>query len=115
MRHFLILTFLLQVSTAAASGLFGNNKADDVFAVKQLDGKQLVVEGAAKNLKAGDTLYSQKSPFKFTVTEVKGNTITLSLPDRHELKEGMSLLRMPTDPIKKALDTEAKLKQALEE
>jgi hypothetical protein len=115
MKYALILTFLLQISTASANGLFGNNKVDDVFAIKQLEGKQLVATGAPKGLKPGDILYSQKSPFKFTVTEVKGNSVTLTLPERHELKEGMSLLRMPTAPIKKAIETEARLKQALEE
>ena len=115
MKYALILTLLLQATSASANGLFGNNKADDVFAIKQLEGRQLVVEGTPKSLKSGDHLYSPKSPFKFTVTDVKGNSITLALPERHELKEGMSLLRSPTAPIKKALETEAKLKQAIEE
>lgn len=115
MRLLLILTLLLPVPDAMANALFGKNKVDDTFAIKTLDAKQAVLEGTPKGLKAGDLLYSNKSPFKFTVTEVKGNTVTVAIPERHELKADMSLLRLPTDPIKKAIDTEAKLKQALED
>jgi len=114
MRALLILTLLLSMPTAQAS-LFGKNKADDSFAIKSVAGSQAVTQGNPKDLKAGDILYSNKSPFKFTVSEVKGSTVTVALPERHELKVGMALLRMPTDPIKKAIDTEERLKRALED
>ncbi len=116
MRIFLVFALLLQVSSVAmASGLFGNNKADDSFAVKSIEGRQAILEGKPKDLKVGDSLYFMRSPFKFTVSSVKGNTVTVTLPESHTLAEGNALLRFPNDAIKKNIQTESRLKQALEE
>lgn len=108
------LVALLSLGQAQADGIFGKNKVDDTFNVKTIEGSKAVAEGTVKDLKAGDSLYFVKNPFKVTVTEVKGKEVTVQLPEGHDLKLGMSLLRFPTEPIKKALDTVTKLK-ALEE
>jgi len=114
-RIFLILACLLQAPLADAQGLFGNNKKDDSFAVKAIDGRSATVEGASKDLKAGDTLYYNRSPFHFIISEVKGQQITIELPEKHELAVGRALLRFPTDAIKKSIETEARLKRVFEE
>ena len=110
----LFLATFFSLGQAQAEGIFGKNKVDDTFNVKSIEGSKATVEGTVKDLKVGDSLYFVKNPFKVTVTEVKGKEVTVQLPEGHELKNGMSLLRFPTEPIKKALDTVTKLK-ALEE
>ena len=115
MRYFLLLALLLASPAAMASGVFGNNKMDDSFSVVSVENGQATLTGTPKSLKAGDTLYFIRSPFQFKVTEVKGDKVTVALPDRHDLAKGAALLRFPTEPIKKGIDTEAKLKRALEE
>ena len=114
---FLRLMIVVQcvlISSAWGSGLSGN-KIDDMFVVKSIAGKSAVTEGTAKGLKEGDILYFARSPFKFTVTAVKGNQVTVALPDNHDLAVGQSLMRNLTEQVKKSLDTESRLKQALEE
>lgn len=115
MRTLLILTLLFQLNAARADGLFGKNKAGDSFAVKAVEASQATLEGTPEDLKVGDTLYFTRSPFKFTVTGIKGNQVTVALPPSHSLTVGAALLRYSNDNIKKNMQTESKLKQALED
>ena len=89
--------------------------AADDFTVKQVKGRAAVLEGSAKGLKVGDMLYFARSPFKFTVAAVKGNLVTITLPEKNDLAVGNAVLRTPTEQIKKSLETQSRLKQALEE
>ena len=107
--------FLLAPHFAQADGLFGGNKIDDVFTVKKIAGKEATLEGDVKNLKAGDTLFFNRSPFRFKVTAAAGNQVTIALPEKQDLAVGNSLVRKETDAMKKASDTEGRLKQALDE
>jgi len=111
----LALLFSFTPTAANAGGLFGGNTIDDVFTVKAMDSKQATLEGAPKGLKTGDSLYFARSPFKFAVTAVTGNKVTIALPDKNDLAVGNTLMRKETDAIKKAIDTEGRLKQALDE
>lgn len=114
MRAF-ILCFSLLLAPLGAHALLGGNTAEDSFAVKSVEGRQAQLEGTVKDLKVGDTLYFVRSPFKFTVTAVSGNKVTVALPDNHGINPGHALLRHPNEMIKKGMATENKLKQALEE
>ncbi|MGZ3651096.1 MAG: hypothetical protein ACXVB9_20770 [Bdellovibrionota bacterium] len=114
MKHILAALFFVSLP-AFAGGMFGNNTLDDMFTVKKIEGKQATLEGASKGLKAGDLLYFARSPFKFTVTGVAGNQITIALPEKQDLAVGNNLMRKENDQVKKAIETESKLKQALEE
>jgi hypothetical protein len=109
------LLFILAPHFAQAGGLFGGNSLDDVFKVTKLEGKEATTEGTPKDLKAGDWLYFARSPFKFKVTAVTGNKVTIALPEKHDLGIGQTLVRKETDAMKKAIDTEGRLKQALDE
>lgn len=111
----LALLFAFTPTASNAGGLFGGNTIDDVFTVKSMEGKQAKLEGTPKGLKAGDTLYFARSPFKFTVTAVSGNQVTIALPGTQDLAVGNTLMRKEPDTVKKALDTEGRLKQALDE
>ena len=110
---FFCLTVLFPAQSFASA--FAGNTLDDMFSVKSIDEKEAVLEGNPKNLKEGDLLYFVRSPFKFPVTSVKGNKVTVSLPRGNDLAKGNTLMRHPTEQVKKALDTESRLKQALEE
>ncbi len=114
---FIRLMFLVQClcATTAFGSSFTGNKVDDMFTIKSISGKTAVTEGAAKGLKAGDSLYFARSPFKFTVTEVKGNQVTVAIPETNDLAVGQTMMRNITEGVKKSLDTEGRLKQALEE
>jgi hypothetical protein len=87
----------------------------DSFVVKSVGNGSAVVSGEAKGLKAGDSLYYARSPFRFTVTEVKGSQITIALPSSHDLKPDTMLLRSSNESIQKNMETEMKLKRALED
>lgn len=110
MKLFAFLFLLLPFVSYA-----GDNTLDDAFRVKSIKGQQAVVEGKSKDLKSGDILYFGRSPFKFTVDSVSGGLITINLPPSHDLQVGNTLVRNPTDSILKSIDTEKKLKTALEE
>lgn len=114
MKTVLAALILALFTLPAHAGLFGGG-IDDDFTVKTLDGKTATLEGQAKTLKEGDLLYFVRSPYNFTITAVKGNTVTIALPEKQDLKVGNVLSRKETDQIKKAIETEKKLKQALEE
>ncbi len=103
------------LAPSAWGSSFAGNKVDDMFIVKSMVDKSATLEGAPKSLKEGDTLYFSRSPFKFTVTAVKGSQVTVGLPDNHDLAVGQSLMRNITPQVKKSLETESRLKQALEE
>lgn len=111
---FWLATYLVAPVTSFASA-FGGNSLRDVFTVRKIEGKRAVTEGAPEGLKEGDSLYFARSPFKFTVVSVEGSQVTVALPDKSDLKVGQTLIRNPNDQIKKALNTEKRLKQALEE
>ena len=96
-------------------GRAANNTIDDLFTVKRLEAKEAELEGSPKGLKAGDPLYFARSPFKFTVTAVSGKKVTIALPEKHDLSVGNTLMRHLTDTVIKSLDTEIRIKQALEE
>lgn len=113
MRHFFKLLLLSLFISQASFAM--ENTIDDMFNVKEVNGKTAIAEGKVKSLKAGDKIYFVRSPFVFNITAVKGNQITVEVPANSDLAAGMSLVRNPTDAIKKGIDTEAKLKQALQE
>jgi hypothetical protein len=115
MRILVLLALFLQMSLPAMAGIFGNNKVEDSFSVKSVEGSQAVVTGKPAGLKVGDYLYFNRSPFRFQVTAIEGNDVTVALPERHDLKPGFALLRNPNDQIKKSISTESRLKKALEE
>lgn len=119
-RRFLIfsiqfLAFCALSSALAFGSAFSGNTIDDLFTVKKIEGKQATVEGKAKGLKEGDSLYFARAPYKFTVTAVKGDQVTIALPDTHDLAVGQALMRNMTDVVKRYLNTEKRLKQAMEE
>ena len=114
MRTLAILMLLLQMPLAQAN-MFGDNKVDDSFAVKSVEGAEAVLSGKPKDLKVGDMLYINRSPFQFKVTAITGDKVTVALPERHDLKVGNALLRRASDQIKKSIDTENRLKKALED
>jgi len=109
------LPFFALLPSLALASAFSGNTIDDLFTVKKIEAKQATLEGQAKTLKEGDTLYFARSPYKFTITSVKGNVVTIALPDGHDLAVGQNLMRNITGHVKQALDTEKRLKQALEE
>ena len=115
MRIFVLFALLAQMPLAMAGGIFGNNKIEDSFPVKSIEGNQAVLSGAPNGLKAGDKLYFNRSPFRFTVTAVEGNKITVALPDKNDLKVGNALLRHSNPQIDKSISTEERLKKALED
>lgn len=94
---------------------FAGNTIDDMLTVKKVEGQQAVLEGKTAGLKAGDKLYYYRSPFQFPITAVNGNQVTVTLPANSEITAGQNMVRQPTDSMKKAMDTEEKLKKALEE
>jgi hypothetical protein len=114
MRIILLLALLLQGPLAMA-GIFGNNTMEDSFAVKKVENGKAVVEGTPKDLKVGDDLYFVKSPFHFKVTAIEGNKVTVAVPGDSKLVVGNALLRHDNPQIRKNIDTEKRLKQALEE
>jgi hypothetical protein len=99
---------------AAHAGLFGSS-VDDLLTVKKLEGKQAILEGSSEGLKAGDSVYFARSPYHFTVTAVQGGQVTIALPEKNDLAVGNTLMRHENDQVKRAIDTERRLKQALEE
>jgi hypothetical protein len=115
MRLLLLLIIFFQSPLADAQGLFGNNKKDDSFAIRSIEDGKAKLQGIPKDLKAGDMLYYNRSPFQFKVLEVSGTEVVIALPARHELRVGTALLRNATDPIKKSIQTESRLRQALED
>lgn len=109
------IALLLATLPAHAGSLFGDNKIDDIFTVRSIQGTSATLEGTPKDLKAGDQLFFARSPFKFAVTAVKGSEITIALPEKQDLEIGNSLMRKENDQVKRAMDTEKRLKQALDE
>lgn len=85
------------------------------FVVKDIQAKQAILEGKAKDIKLGDKLYSNKSPFEFVVSSVKDTTVTISVSNPGSLAVGNTLVKTPTEGIKKAMATEKRLKQTLDE
>jgi hypothetical protein len=110
-----LVCLLAILPLVAHAGLFGNNTTDDIFTVKKVDAKDATAEGTPKDLKVGDMLYFARSPYQFRVLEVKGNMVRIALPDKQDLAVGNTLMRKDNDQIKKGIDTEKKLKQALDE
>ena len=109
MRFSLLLISLIWCFSANADTI------DDMFSVKEIKSKQALVQGKVKDLKAGDFLYFARSPFRFKVESVKGSDVTIVLPERHDLAVGNTLVRNATPSMLKSIDTESKLKSALEE
>jgi hypothetical protein len=104
----LLLAFLVYLPAHATT-------MEELLTVKTVDGQKATLEGKTDGLKAGDQLYFARSPFHFTITEVKGEKITITLPGNHDVKVGNTMLRTPTPSMKKAIDTEDRLKKALED
>lgn len=111
MKFFLLLSLFIP----GLANALESNSIEDSFAVKSIKGQQAIVEGKVKNLKAGDLLYFSRSPFKFTIESIAGNQITVAIPAVSDLKVGQGLVRNPTESILKSIDTEKKLKNALED
>lgn len=110
MRAFTLLCLMFSFSLSAMAG-----GLDDMFTIKQVDGAQATLEGKPLGLKAGDKLYFARSPFNFSVQSVTGNQVVIALPAGHDVAVGQTMVRNPTDAMKKAMDTENRLKKALEE
>lgn len=108
---FLAICLLLVPGLVRAEG----NTIDDSFRVKEIKGQHAVVEGKIASLKAGDYLYFSRSPFKFSVESISGSLVTIKLPASHDLGIGQGLVRYPTEAMQKAIETEKKLKNALED
>lgn len=108
MRSTILLSFFLALP-AFAGGL------DEMLTVKQVQGQQATLEGKVSGLKAGDKVYFARSPFEFQVVSVTGNLATVSLPANSDVAAGQTMVLKPTDAMKKAMDTESRLKKALEE
>ena len=92
-----------------------SNKLKDVFNVLEVTGDKAIVTGEPKGLKARDKLYFPRPPFQFTIEKIEGNEITVKLPKQHDLSTSHSLMRNMTPIIKKNIDTEKKLREALGE
>lgn len=114
-KCFLMIALFTFALNGQANGLFGKNKLDDQFKILSIEENTIKLEGEAKDLKVGDTLYVTKSPFYGKVIELKGKEVNLRVSSLGEIKNGMVFLRYPTDPIDKAIKTEKRLKAALEE
>jgi hypothetical protein len=97
------------------SGFAHANSIDDMLTVKQVSGQQATLEGKTNGLKAGDKIYFARSPFQFSVTAVTGNQVTIALPSGNDVAVGQTMVREPTASMKKAIDTEERLKKALED
>lgn len=108
---FLAFALLLIPAFAQAE----ENNLNDLFPVKEIEGSHAVVEGKVMSLKPGQYLYFIRSPFRFQIESISGNKITVKLPASHDLKVGQGLVRNATDSMKKSMDTEKRLKSALEE
>ena len=113
-KTILFLSFFL-FSQPMAQAFLGDNKKDDSFSVVKIEEKTATATGEVKDLKVGDKLYAVKSPYQYTVTEIQGKIVTVALPEKHQLTEKAALLRKITPAIKKNIDTEARLKEALGE
>ncbi len=109
-----LLSALLLLTISICDMAFAN-RLDDTFVVRSVGEKEAVLEGTPKNLKAGDTLYFIRSPFQFKVASVKGEQVTIELPEKHDLQPSNALVRSLTSGIKKGIDTEDRLKKVLEE
>lgn len=108
MRKLCLLVSLLCSTAAFASNI------DDMLTVKLVNGQSATLEGKP-GLKAGDKVYFARSPFQFSVTNVTGNLVTIALPSGNDVAVGQTMVREPTQAMKKAMNTEEKLKKALEE
>ena len=106
---------LFLFSQPMAQAFLGDNKKDDSFSVVKIEEKTATATGEIKDLKVGDKLYAVKSPYQYTVTEIQGKMVTVALPEKHQLTEKAALLRKITPAIKKNIETEARLKEALGE
>jgi hypothetical protein len=89
--------------------------AADSFVVKSVAGGSAVLSGDASGLKAGDVLYYARSPFRFTVTDVKPAQVTIAVPGNSDLKPDAVLLRSANSVIQNNMETEQTLKRALED
>lgn len=85
------------------------------FVTKDVGANEILVMGNSDNLKAGDSLYHSVSPFLFSITEIKGNQISLRTPSSHSVKKGDIFLQSPSQDIRKAMEKQQKLKRALED
>jgi hypothetical protein len=106
---------ILLVAAAALAILPFFASAADALVVKAIDGNKAKLIGNAQGLKSGDYLYFSRSPFRFTISEVKGNEITIDLPNGSAPPVNSSLLRAPDESIKKNMQMEQKLKHAIED
>lgn len=111
----ILIALAFSLAMPQAFAFLGDNKKDDSFAVVKIEDKIATLSGEIKDLKVGDKLYSVKSPYQYTVTEIQGKVVTVALPENHKLTESSALLRKITPAIKKNIDTESRLKDALGE
>lgn len=108
MRSTILLGLFLSLP-ALAGGI------EEMLTVKQVQGQQATLEGKVGSLKAGDKVYFARSPFEFSVASVSGTQATINLPANSDVGVGNTMVLKPTDAMKKAMDTESRLKKALEE
>ena len=108
-------TVILALSLLAVPLLAALAEAPARYDVLVVEAGKAEVSGDPAGLSVGADLYYARSPFKFTITAIRGNVITVALPERHELRPKQTLYRAPTDAMKKSMKLEAKLKHALED
>lgn len=106
---------LALVSASALASTFGGNSIKDLFEITSIGEKEAIATGETKGLHVNDSVYFSRSPYKFTITSIEGNKIRVALPGKSDIAVGQTLFRNINDQIKKSIDTEKRLKQAVDE
>ena len=107
--------YLLALLTLVFSSFAGASTFDEILTVKNIEAGKATLEGKTAGLKAGDFLYSGKSPFQYKITDVQVKQVSIALPDGSPVEVGFTFVRQPSESIKKAMKQEAALKSAIGE
>lgn len=105
----LILRSLLVLFALSSAVVKADSPLDNVFNVDTVKDGKAVVEGNPKSLKVGDYLYFIHSPYRFKISAINGNKITVDVPAGSDLHDKNSLMREPNAVIKNHLETEQRL------
>lgn len=108
----LVYFFVVAFALCAGHFTYADNTVDDVFNVTAVDGSQATLKGLVKDLKVGDSLYFNQSPFQFKITAVNGNSVVIALPPQFKLTTDNSMVRTPSASIAKAIKDEQTLNAA---
>jgi hypothetical protein len=109
-----ILLFL-SLALVGVMPLAGAHPLGDSLPVVAVNGTKATAHGEARGLLVGDFLYFPRSPFKFPITAVKGQEVDVAIPAGYDLMVGAQLLRTPNDRVQSNMQTEQKLKHAIED